>query len=337
MIDLRSDTITKPTDGMRKAMANAEVGDDVFMEDPTVNALEERMAKMFGHEASLFCSSGTQTNQIAINGHTRPGEELICHELSHIYQYEGGGIAFNSGCSTKFLNGPKGLINPEEIAGAVRSDDVHFPRTTLLSVENTMNKAGGTCYSFDQLKALSTEAKKHGLKYHLDGARFFNAWVNSREPLEDWGGIFDSISICLSKGLGCPVGSLLIGSKEFIDEARRVRKRFGGGMRQAGILAAAGLYALDHQLDRLSEDNQAATQCAKTLKSCDWVDEVVEPESNILKFAARTSAHDVLERLAKENVSALALTDRYVRFVFHIDVTQEMLKELDETLRRLYI
>ncbi|MFM8962662.1 MAG: threonine aldolase family protein, partial [Sphingomonadales bacterium] len=259
MIDLRSDTVTKPSPAMRQAIANAEVGDDVFKEDPTVLELEAYGAQLFGKEAALFCSSGTQTNQIAINVHVQPGGEVICHEESHIYKYEGGGIAKNSGASVRLLPGDRGRINAASIANWMNpSHDVHFPLTQLVSIEDTANRGGGAVYEVDQIAQISQLCKELNLPLHLDGARVFNALaVNGLDPA-NYGAFYDSISICLSKGLGAPVGSLLLGSAAFIEKARRVRKVFGGGMRQAGMIAAGGLYALQNNVQRLHIDHQHA-------------------------------------------------------------------------------
>ena len=264
-IDLRSDTVTRPTQGMLDAMMQARVGDDVFGDDPTVNALESKVAGMFGMEAALFCASGTMANQVAIKAHTQPGDEVICNELAHIYYYEGGGIAMNSGASVCLLPGDRGRINAKQVLEHINPvDDVHRPLSRLVAVENTMNKGGGSIYSFKELTAIGKGCKHGGLKYHLDGARLFNALAETHETTSDYGKLFDSISICLSKGLGAPVGSVLIGSAEFIVRARRIRKVFGGGMRQAGFLAAAGIYALDHHVERLKHDHRRASRLAAT-------------------------------------------------------------------------
>ena len=258
ILDFRSDTVTKPTLEMRQFMMDAPVGDDVFGDDPTVNELERLGAEIFGKEAGLFCSSGTQTNQIAIKVHTQPGDEVICHEEAHIYRYEGGGIALNAGASVRLLRGNSGRINPNEIVDNINPNDQHYPKTTLVSVEDTANRGGGLAYNFEDLQTISAICKQQGLAYHLDGARVFNALtVNQINPLV-YGQQFDTISICLSKGLGAPVGSLLVGSTDFISKARRVRKVFGGGMRQAGIIAAGGIFALKNNVERLKEDHQNA-------------------------------------------------------------------------------
>ena len=242
--ELRSDTFTKPTPNMLTAMMNAAVGDDVFGEDPSINALEQMAANMFGMEAALFCPSGTMTNQIAINVHTQPGDEVICEEGSHIYFYEGGGIGKNSGCQARLIKGNRGQITAAQIAEVINPDDVHRARTRLVSLENTCNRGGGSCYNLNEIAEIQNLCNAHGLSLHLDGARLMNAIVAQNEDPLTYGKLFHSISLCLSKGLGAPVGSVLLGSKEFIKEARRVRKVMGGGMRQAGVIAAAGLVAL---------------------------------------------------------------------------------------------
>jgi len=263
MIDLRSDTVTKPSAAMRKAMLNAAVGDDVFGEDPTVNSLEARVAALFGHEAGLYCPSGTMTNQIAINIHTHPGDEIICDEGAHIYRYEGGGTMATSGCSVKFVPSDHGRFTAEDVAAAINDPNAQWlARTRLVNIENTCNRGGGAVWSLKEVDKIRTVCSLHGLAMHMDGARIFNALSVTKEKPEEWGKRFDTISICLSKGLGAPVGSILVGNKVLMANARRVRKRLGGGMRQAGILAAAGHYALDHHVDRLVEDHVRATTLA---------------------------------------------------------------------------
>ncbi|OJU24211.1 MAG: threonine aldolase, partial [Sphingobacteriales bacterium 41-5] len=265
-IDFRSDTVTKPSAAMLQAMMGAPVGDDVFGEDPSVNKLEEMAAGMFGMQAALYCSSGTQTNQIAIKCHTQPGDEVICDADAHIYQYEGGGIASNSGCSVKLLQGHRGRISAEQVVESINNkNDVHKAYSRLVCVENTSNRGGGSCYDFEELKKIKKVCEANGLAFHIDGARLFDALVAKNETPHQYGQLFDSISICLSKSLGCPVGSLLLGSKEFITKARRVRKAFGGGMRQAGFIAAAGIYAFQNNIERLQQDHGHAKQIAAAL------------------------------------------------------------------------
>ena len=254
MTDYRSDTITKPTPAMLEAMFSAPVGDDVFHEDPTVNRLENMLSEKFGMEAGMFCASGTMSNQIAIKCHTQPGDEIICDKMSHVYLYEGGGIAFNSGCQVKTVEGDRGRIKAEQVLEVINPNDIVKASTKLVSLENTANRGGGSCYELEDIKNIKEACLQNNLKLHLDGARLFNALVEKKETPKEYGAIFDSISICLSKGLGAPVGSVLLGSKEFIQKARRVRKVFGGGMRQAGYLAAAGIFALENNVERLAED-----------------------------------------------------------------------------------
>lgn len=334
-IDLRSDTVTRPTPEMLKAMWSAPVGDDVFAEDPTINALELKGAKLFGMEASLFCPSGTMTNQIAIKVHTQPGDEVICHRESHIYCYEGGGIAFNSGAQVRLIEGNNGKMSPADVAANINPGDSHYARTTLVAVENTTNRGGGGTYNFEDLRAIGKSAHEHGLKYHLDGARLMNAVVANKENPADYGQIFDSISLCLSKGLGCPVGSLLIGSADFIKRAHRYRKIMGGGMRQAGFLAAAGVYALDHHIDRLADDHAKAKRIGESLSTQSWVTEVLPCETNILIFFVpdTTTRDRFLNHLKSNHISAMAFGPRSIRFVLHLDISDEMTGKVIEAVQ----
>ncbi len=337
MIDLRSDTVTRPTPEMLKAMFSAQVGDDVFKDDPTVNALEAKAAALFGTEAALFCPSGTMTNQIAIKVHTRPGDEVICHKLSHVYYYEGGGIAFNSGSSVCLLEGDHGRITAEDVEAHINPDDIHRPVTRLVSVENTMNKGGGAIYDFQELKKIGAVCKQNGLGYHLDGARLFNALVETKETPKQYGELFDSISICLSKGLGAPVGSLLLGSAPFIKQATRIRKVMGGGMRQSGFLAAAGIYALDNHVVRLKEDHQRARLIGEELKKLSYVDEVYPAETNILIFKLNEKMNDKLfvSKLEERNIFAIIFSPQMIRFVTHLDFTDEMMNQVISALKSL--
>ncbi len=336
VIDLRSDTVTRPTAGMKEAMFAAPVGDDVFGEDPTVNALEEKLAGLFGMEAGLFCPSGTMTNQIAIRLHTRIQTEVICHQYSHIYLYEGGGIMANSLASVKLLTGDLGKITTAQIAESINPDDVHAPETTLVSLENTMNKGGGSIYTLDEIKPIHVLCKEKGLKVHLDGARLFNALVETGESPADWGAHFDTISICLSKGLGCPIGSLLLGTKSDIKRARKVRKVFGGGMRQAGILAAAGIYALDHQIDRLKEDHARARALGEILRKQSFVTETLPVSTNIViaKLAGITP-EELLQKLAEKNIKAVKFGKDLVRFVTHHDFGDAELEEFGKQIGKM--
>lgn len=336
-IDLRSDTVTKPTKAMLDAMFSAQVGDDVFGEDPTINKLEEKCAALFGMQAGLFCSSGTQTNQVAIKLHTQPGDEVICDANAHIYYYEGGGIAFNAGSSTKLLNGERGKFSAQDVINAIRADNVHFPRTSLVAVENTHNRGGGSIYDFNELEKIAAVCKKNNLAFHLDGARIFNAIVETDKSAKDFGRIFDTISVCLSKGLGAPVGSLLLGTKEHIYKARRIRKVFGGGMRQAGYLAAAGIYALDNNISRLKEDHARAKRLADILKSLPYVTEVMFPETNIIYFRLSDSFQgaDFQQKLSGNNIKVISLDDQVIRMVTHLDFDDEMLERLETVLKKL--
>ncbi|MEY3056022.1 MAG: hypothetical protein RLZZ614_553, partial [Bacteroidota bacterium] len=327
MIDFRSDTVTLPTPAMLAYMQAAPVGDDVFGEDPSINALEAKTAGLFGMEAGLFCPSGTMTNQLAIKTHTQAGDEVICEELSHIYQYEGGGIASNSGASVKLLRGNRGRITADQVLAAIHPDDVHKPISKLVSLENTCNRGGGACYDFSEIEAIQKVAKSNGLGLHLDGARIFNAIVHKKEDPTQYGKVFDSISICLSKGLGAPVGSVLLGSTPFIKKARRWRKVFGGGMRQAGSLAAAGIYALDNHVQRLKEDHAKALDIKDALLKKDFVKEIFEVETNIViaHIEGKYNATQLAAVLKEKNILVIAMTPALIRFVVHLDIANEML------------
>lgn len=336
LIDLRSDTLTRPTSGMKEAMFAAPVGDDVFGEDPTVNSLEEKIAKLFGMEAAIFCPSGTMTNQIAIRLHTQIQTEVICHKYSHIYLYEGGGIMANSLASVKLLDGDLGKITAAQVAESINPDDVHAPETTLVSLENTMNKGGGSIYTLDEVKPIRGLCQEKGIKLHLDGARLFNALVETGESPADWGAHFDTISICLSKGLGCPVGSALVGSKTDIKRARKVRKAFGGGMRQAGFLAAAGIYALDYQVERLKEDHARARTLGEMLTNLPVVSEIFPVATNIV--IARldgTTPEEFMKKLAEQNIKSVKFGKDLVRFVTHLDFGDEHLEEFGKRIQNI--
>jgi len=339
MINLISDTVTKPTPGMLQAMMTAEVGDDVFGEDPTVNALEAKAAALFGKEAALFCPSGTMTNQIALKVHTQPLDEVICDEYSHIYQYEVGGYAFNSGIGVNLIKGTNGKITAEQLAAAIKPVYDWLPISKLVVLENTCNKGGGSFYTLDEIRPIQKVCQERGLALHLDGARVFNALVETGETTQETGELFDSISICLSKGLGTPVGSLLIGTKAFIRQARRVRKAMGGGMRQAGFLAAAGIYALDNHVERLKEDNDRAKNLGKVLEKLTYVDNVRPVQSNIVIFdlKARWTAESYLARLAEEGIKASAFGPQTVRFVTHLDVTADMIDQVVKVIASLAV
>ncbi len=336
MIDFRSDTVTRPTPEMLKAMFAAQVGDDVFGDDPTINALEAKAAGMFGMEAALFCASGTMANQIAIKAHTQPGDEVICHKLSHVYYYEGGGIAMNSGASVCLLEGDQGRITATDVAAHINPpSDPHRPLTRLVSVENTMNKGGGSIYDFNELQAIGKVCSENGLKFHLDGARLFNALVETDVATGDYGQLFDSISICISKGLGAPVGSVLIGNKEFIKKSRRIRKVFGGGMRQAGYLAAACIYALDNHVERLRDDHRRAKELESLLQTLPFVEDVTPVQTNLVFFSlkAEMPVDLFLQKLRENDIYAMALAPQQVRFVTHLDITDEMMEKVKFVLK----
>lgn len=338
MIDFRSDTVTKPSKAMLDAMFTAPVGDDVFSEDPTVNEIQEFAAAYFGKEAALFCSSGTQTNQIAINVHVRPGGEVICHEESHIYKYEGGGIAKNSGASVRLLQGDRGRLTVEEIAKWINNpEDVHFPLTQLVSLEDTANRGGGAIYDFEEIKKIKAFCVANNLPLHIDGARVMNALVETGIDPKIYAAEFDSVSVCLSKGLGAPVGSVLVGTKDFIKQARRVRKVFGGGMRQAGIIAAGGLYALKNNVERLKVDHAHARQLESTLNQLNWVESVLPVQTNIVVAILKdpTQRDSIIERLAERNIRIMAFGPGMLRLVTHLDVTSEQIDETCSILKSI--
>ena len=337
IIDFRSDTVTKPTQAMLQAMVTAKVGDDVFGEDPSINELEQVSAAMFGMEAGLFCPSGTMTNQIAIKCHTQPGDEVICDENSHVYQYEAGGIAFNSAASVKLLYGDRGRINAEQVKAAINHDDNHKAHSSLVCLENTSNRGGGSCYDFNEIKKIKQVCSENDLAFHLDGARLWNAMVAKNEPPKQYGEIFDSISICLSKGLGCPVGSVLVGKKDLIKKARRVRKVFGGGMRQAGFMAAAGLYALKNNIERLNDDHFHAKQIGEVIAKAPITKSVLPIETNIIIFETigSTTAPEIVEKLKQKNILCYAIAPDRVRFVVHLDITEKMVDKTIEIIKAI--
>lgn len=322
---------------MLEAMFKAPVGDDVFGEDPSVNQLEAMTAELFGMEAALFCPSGTMTNQIGIKCHTNPGDEVICDKVSHVYIYEGGGIAFNSGSQVKPIDGNRGRITAEQVTEAINPDDPHKTRTSLVSLENTANRGGGSCYQFADFKSIKDVCSKNNLKLHLDGARLFNALVAKGENPKQYGEIFDSISICLSKGLGAPVGSLLLGKQAYIKQGRRVRKVFGGGMRQAGYLAAAGIYALQHNIERLAEDHLHAKQIAEALDKKDFIGKIMPVETNIIIFEVKGSYTPAAfcNKLRQHKILCLSISATQVRMVTHLDITKEMIKNLIQVIEAL--
>jgi threonine aldolase len=337
IIDLRSDTVTKPCKAMLDAMFSAPVGDDVFNEDPTINALEIKTAALFNHEAALFCPSGTMTNQIAIKCHTQPGNELICDINSHIYNYEGGGISSNSGVQAKLIQGDRGRITAEQIEQHINPDYDWLSHTSLVCLENTVNRAGGSYYQLEDIKKIKQLCQQKQLPLHLDGARIFNALVESNYTTHDIGKQFDSISICLSKGLGAPVGSLLIGNNAFVKKARRARKAFGGGMRQAGFLAAAGIYALDNNITRLREDHHRAKQIEALLKSMPYVESILPVDTNIIIFnlTDKYTAVSFEEALKPYHIKLAAFGKQTIRFVTHLDFTDDMLEIVLDVLKKM--
>jgi threonine aldolase len=328
VVNLISDTVARPTPDMLNAMMAARVGDDVFKEDPTVNALEEKVAAMFGREASLFFPSGTMANQTAIKILTNPGDQLICDRYAHVYNYEGGGVSFNSGVSCKLISGNRGMVNAEQVEAAINPPDFyHSPLTSLVCIENTTNKGGGACYDFEDLKQIKEVCEKHGLAYHLDGARLWNALEEKQETPVMYGGLFNTISVCLSKGLGCPVGSVLIGDADHIRKALRIRKVLGGGMRQSGYLAAAGIYALDHHRERLKEDHRKARELGKTLEKLPFVARVEPIETNIVIFetdASQLAPEQLIEKLLSNDIHLIGMGQGKIRMVTHLDYTDDM-------------
>lgn len=325
-IDMRSDTVTRPTPAMRQAMFAAAVGDDVFGEDPTINALQRRMTELTGKEAALFVASGTMSNQIALNAHTQPGDEVICEYGCHIFNYEGGGPALLSGVQLHPLKGERGVITAAQIESVIRPADHHYPHTALVEIENTHNRAGGAVFPLEEIKRIRAAADTHGLAMHLDGARLWNAAVATGVALSEWCAPFDSISLCFSKGLGAPVGSVLVGSKSFIERAHRYRKIYGGGMRQAGILAAAALYALEHHVERLAEDHRRAGEWARFLVELGAAVDLAATQTNIViaDFSAwQRSAAQICAELSEDGLSALPVSSTRIRFVFHLEIDDQ--------------
>ena len=336
-IDLRSDTVTRPTPAMLQAMMQAGVGDDVFGEDPSVNRLESMAARLFGMEAALYCPSGTMSNQIAIKCHTQPGDEVVCEKNAHVYIYEGGGIAFNAGAQVRAIEGDRGRITAEQISMAINPDDVHKARTSLVCLENTSNRGGGSCYDPEEIKKIRQVCTDNQLKLHLDGARLFNALVARQETALSYGALFDSISICLNKGLGCPIGSILVGPAAFIRQARRVRKVFGGGMRQAGFMAAAGIHALENHVERLAEDHTHAGRLAAALAKKEGVKNIMPVETNIVIFEVEGNycAKGMAADLKEQGVLAIAISANQLRFVTHLDITPQMVDQVIRIIENL--
>ena len=336
IIDLISDTVTRPTKGMLEVMMRAKVGDDVFKMDPTVNELQEKAAAMFGMEDALFFPSGTMANQTAIKLHTQPGDQLICDKYAHVFNYEGGGAAFNSGVTCKLIDGNRGMFSAEQLQEAVAGRaDIHVPFSRLVCVENTTNKGGGACWDLTELEKVQKVAKENNLAFHLDGARLFNALVAKNETPEQYGQLFDTISICLSKGLGAPIGSILLGSKIHIAKALRIRKLFGGAMRQAGFLASAGIYALDNHVTRLAEDHQKAKEIGAVLEAVSYVKEVALIETNIVIFYVHESigADNFIQKMKDKNILLTPMGEGRIRIVTHLDYTNDMHEVLLKVLQ----
>jgi threonine aldolase len=335
--DFRSDTVTLPTPGMLAQMMSAKVGDDVYGEDETVAALETKLAAMFNMESGMFCPSGTMTNQIAIKCFTKPMDEVICDQTAHVYRYEGGGIAFHSQASVRLLNGSRGILSAEMIRPEINDDNIHYPNSSLVVLENTVNKGGGACYTLEQIAPIYELCKQTGLKLHLDGARLFNALTATGDLAGDYGQYFDGISICLSKGLGAPVGSVLLGSAVTIRHAKKIRKAFGGGMRQSGFLAAAGIYALDNHVERLAEDHAHARELSETLTTLSYVESVMPVETNIVifKVAEGYTADAIVESLKTAGVLCGTTGPQTIRFVTHLNITPAMIDETIATLKGL--
>ena len=330
-INLISDTVTRPCKNMLDFMMSSNVGDDVFKEDPTVNELEKMLAQMFGKESALFFPSGTMANQTAIKIHTDPGDQLICDKYAHVYNYEGGGVSFNSGVSCKLIDGHRGMFTNEQVINSINPPDFyHSPKTSLVCVENTTNKGGGACWDFEELKKIKQVCLDQNLDYHLDGARLFNALVAKNETPKQYGALFDTISICLSKGLGAPIGSILLGSKVHIAKALRIRKLFGGAMRQVGFLAAAGIYAFDNHIERLADDHKKAKDIELVLNSLSYVKKVEPVETNIIIFYVEDylNADDFISSMAEKNILLTPMGDGKIRIVTHLDFSEEMLEKL---------
>ncbi|MDZ7377248.1 MAG: low-specificity L-threonine aldolase [candidate division KSB1 bacterium] len=340
IVDLRSDTVTRPSPEMRRAMAEAEGGDDVFGDDPTVNLLQTKVAELLGKEAALFTPSGTMANTIAILAHTQPGDEVIVERESHTFNYEVAGAAVIGGVQINTILGERGIITADQIAREIREPNVHVPPTRLICLENTHNRGGGSIYPIDKIQAIHALAQQHGLKMHLDGARLFNACVATGLHPKDYAKYFDSVMFCFSKGLGAPVGSILAGSKPFIQRAHRIRKMLGGGMRQVGILAAAALYALEHNVQRLAEDHRHAKMLATALAQIKGFrldpDQV---ETNIVIFDVAHSGRsvaEVLNRLKSKGILMVPFGPSLVRAVTHLDVSREDIDFTIQTLHELF-
>ncbi|OOE10757.1 low-specificity L-threonine aldolase [Fictibacillus arsenicus] len=338
MIDLRSDTLTQPTKRMRQAIFEAKVGDDVYGEDPTINKLEELAAEMLGKEDALFVTSGTQGNQLAVLGYCSPGDEIIVESESHIFFYEGGAISALAGVQPRVIKGIKGEMNPKEVKSAIRSEDIHFPDTSLICLENTHNRSGGSVVSTGNMKDIFEVAKQASIPVHIDGARLFNAAVASNKKVTDYTQYCDSVQICLSKGLGSPVGSLLAGKKELIQKARKWRKRLGGGLRQAGFLAASGIISLTEMVDRLAEDHEKAMRLANAIEDINGLSLKNRPDTNIVIInieKTHKSNEEFLEDLKKEGVLAVSFGEGQIRLTTHYDVGFDDIEQAISALKKI--
>ena len=338
IVDLRSDTVTRPTAGMLEAMMNAKVGDDVFGEDETVNALEEKIAELFGMEEALFCASGTMTNQIAIKCFTNPMDEVICDETAHVYRYEGGGIAYNSMASVRLLYGDRGRLNADLIEPHINPDNIHYPKSSLVVLENTVNRGGGSFYTLEQIEPIYHLCRLKNLRLHLDGARIFNALVETEDDPKEYGRMFDGISVCLSKGLGAPVGSVLLGNRETIHKAKRIQKVLGGGWRQAGFLSAAGIYALEHHVSRLKDDHRRAIVLGEALQELTIVKSCMPVDTNIVIFELdlKHNPEEFVEKLNHYDIKCNTFGKQMIRFVTHLDINDIMVDYTIEVLKKLH-
>ncbi len=337
-INLISDTVTKPSPEMLQAMFNAKVGDDVFKQDPTVNAFEKMVADLFGMEAALFFPSGTMANQTAIKLNTNPGDQIICDKWSHIHLYESGGASFNSGVNFNLLDGNRGLITAEQVKNGINDPEFyHTPLSKMVGIENTTNKGGGACYEIEELQKIKQVCTDHNLKYHLDGARLWNALIAKKQQPKQYGEMFDTISVCFSKGLGAPIGSVLLSDAATMKKALRIRKIFGGNMRQSGYLAAAGIYALQNNINRLEDDHRRAKELGAKLASCEWVSKVEPVETNIVVFAVQSHLNDkqVIDKLAQKGIAISLLAKNTLRMVTHLDYREVMHSYVLETLEKM--
>lgn len=337
IIDLRSDTVTNPSKEMLEAMMKAKVGDDVFREDETVNKLEARLAKMFGKPEALFFPSGTMANQTALKLHTNPGDQVICDKYAHIYNYESGGASFNSGVSCKLIDENDGIFRAEHVIEAINPDAYYYSKTSLVEIENTANRRGGTCWDYDEILKIKTVCNNHKLGFHLDGARIWNALIAKNETAKQYGDVFDTISVCLSKGLGCPIGSVLVGDSEIMENAIRLRKIFGGNMRQAGYLAAAGLYAIDNNIDRLKDDHKKAKEIGEVLSKLKAIKKVEPIETNIVIFELNNDVNEAsfVQKLDEKNIKIISMGGGKLRMVTHLDYTDDMHEKLFNVLNNL--